>query len=287
MQDYHEAIYIYEDLLKSQRAVAGKSEQEVMELATLISRIKNQRYFDSRIKNIQDLETLDSFLIANNYKTLSDARYFAILVDNRNFVTHFVRESGTSISLEVVPEFNYYQNNRTINPVDLRSKYKRGSYGIGGGILFEHRKPLNLYWQANTTVRAMAGYMQRTFKESDTIVHSEYTSSSPELNMYLNQSLEYYPNTRTRMTASFDAQYDKYFEEKDVDTDFIMTPTRQDIRAGLSLMIDYYISQRLRLNASSSVSYSHNTTESISGIPAQERDRFISGFNVRVAYSIF
>jgi len=287
VQDYQKAIYIYEDLLKSGRAVAGKSAQEVMELATLISRLKNKRYFDSRIKNIQDIETLDSFLIANNYKTQSDARYFATLVDNWNFVTHFVRESGTSIALAVTPELDYYQNYSTQNPFDLRHKYIRGLYGIEGGIVFEHRKPLNLYWQANTTVRAMAGYIERNFEESDTIVYSEYTTSSPKLNIDIIQSLEYYPNTRTRMTASFNAQYDKYFEEKDVDSDYIMIPTTEYIRTGLSLEVDYYISQKLRLNASSFVYYSQENIDDINETPAQERDRFNSGFSVRLAYSIF
>lgn len=287
VQDYQEAIYIYEDLLKSGRAVAGKSEQEVMELATLISRLKNQRYFDSRIKNIQDIETLDSFLIANNFKIQSDARYFATLVDNWNFVNHFIRESGTSIALAVTPNYNYYQNYKMHNLVDVRHKYMRGSYGIEGGIVFKHHKPLNLYWQTNTTVRAMAGYTERFFEDSDTIVYSEYTSSSPALNMSLYQTVEYFPNTRTRMTASFHAGYNGYFEEKDVDTDNIMNPTRQYINTNLSLMVDYYISQRLRLNATSSVTYNHTNIDSIADIPAEKRNGFYSGFRVKLAYSIF
>lgn len=284
VQDFQEAIYIYEDLLKSGRAVPGKSQQEVMELATLISQLNNKRFFDSRIKNIQDIETLDSFLIANNFKTLSDARYFATLVDNWNFVTHFVRESGTSIALAVNPEFNYYGERRMFELTDTRDKLLRETYVIEGGIVFEHHKPLNLYWQTNTSVMAMAGITNGINKSSsDTITYYDYKTSFPELNIYLNQSLEYYPNTRTRITASLNAGYNHYFEET-IDSENIRTPGRQYLYSGLSLMVDYYITQKLRFNANSSVTYNYRNVDDM---PAEKSNRFNADFGLRLAYSIF
>lgn len=282
IQDYQKAIYIYEDLLKNGRAVAGKSEQEVMELATFISQLKNKRFFDFRIKNIQDLEALDSFLIVNNFKTQNDARYFARLVDNWNFVDNFIRESGTTISFKVTPDYSRYQNRRVYN-IDDKHKYLGGSYGIEGGVAFEHFKPLNFYWQSNTAVSAMSGYRYK-FEESDTIVPSEYTSSYQTLNLNFVQSIEYYPNTRTRMTGSFNAGYLKLFEEKNIDSEELLRPEGEYIYTGISIMIDYYISQRVRLNATSSVHYNSmdNNTSS-----AFKSDGFSSAFKVNLAYSIF
>jgi len=283
VQDYYEAIYIYEDLLKSGRAVAGKTEQEVMELATFVSQLKNRRYFDSRIRNIEDIEKLDSFLLVNNFKTQSDARYFATLVDNWNFVTHFVRESGTSIALAVNPELSYYRENKLYNLQDIRQKYIRGSYGAEGGIVFEHHKPINLYWQTNTSLRAMGGLMQNIFEISDTIVRSEYTSTRPEIDIYLNHSLQYYPNTRTRMTATVNASYLKFFDETEEDG-HVMREGSLYFNSGISLDVDYYISQRLRFNADASLTYVYSTPENVFDPKVH---RLHSGVSARLAYSIF
>lgn len=282
VQDYQEAIYIYEDLLKIGRAVSGKSGEEVMELATLISRLKSKRFFDARINNIQNIEALDSFLVANNFKTISDAGYFATLVDNWNFVNHFQRNSGTSIALTVIPDFRFEDNKQMFNLTDLNYHSETKTYGLNGGITFEHYKPINLYWQANTYFSANAGYMESVCINSDTI-RIENSYHYPVLNISFQQSVNYYPNTRTQMSAGIYAYYNEYFEETD-DEENITSPDRKFLNSNLYLSIDYYISPKLRLDVNTSLAYSYSKTGEIVELKSKS---FSANFGARLAYSIF
>ena len=282
VQDYQEAIYIYEDLLKIGRAVSGKSEEEVLELATLVSRLKNNRYFDSRIKNIQDIQALDSFLVANNFKTISDAGYFATLVDNWNFVNHFQRNCGTSVALRVIPDFRFEDNKNIYNLPDSNYHSETKTYGVNGGIAFNHYKPLNLHWQTNTNFSAMAGYSEYIRIVSDTI-RFEDSFHYPVLNISFNQSVNYYPNTRTQMSAGIYAYYNEYFEETD-DEENITSPDRKFLNSNLYLSIDYYISPKLRLDVNTSLAYRYSKIGEIVELKSKS---FSANFGARLAYSIF
>lgn len=280
VQDFYKAIYLYEDLLKNGRAVAGKSNEEVMELAKLISQLKYKRYYDFRIKNMQDIETLDSFLLANNFKTISDARYFATLVDNWNFVNYFERRSGTVFSLTAKPEFVYEFMDNTDNLIDHRNELTTKTYSIYGGVNFEHYKPLNLYWQSDTWLSAQTGFTETSHDNS---VDPKTSVNHPEFSLSFNQSLSYYPNTRTQMRASIFANYIKILDEKD-DAENILRHESENINSGLSLSVDYYISPKLRLDINSALKYSHYNMDKI---PSRKSNSFYAGFGATLSYSIF
>lgn len=282
VQDYQEAIYIYEDLVKSGRAQAGKSDEEIMELAAMISQLKSRRYFDIRIKNIDDIEALDSFLIVNNYKTVSDARFYATLVDNWNFVNHFTRLSGTTLAIAFMPYFTYRKEVVLDNFTNVKTPVENRFYEVLGGITFEHYKPLNLYWQTNTELTALGGYSETWFNDSDTIFDPD-TWGNSKIELTFDQSVSYYPNTRKQVTASLYAQYSKYIDNVD-DSESLYGQSREIYASRLALDANYYISPKLRLNANASMTYRYSTTPHINNKPVKT---FYTGFTASLMYSVF
>jgi hypothetical protein len=68
--------------LRSQgRLSSDKTSEEIIAMAEQISKLKNKRFFDHRHRRIYEIESLDSFLRANNNSLNTDARYFSTLTD--------------------------------------------------------------------------------------------------------------------------------------------------------------------------------------------------------------
>jgi hypothetical protein len=106
VQDARLAIYILDELQKKGRIARIPGEKDILAFASLISGIKNERFFDSRICKIAEIEKVDSFLQANALITVSDAAYFTTVNYNWDFSSGPVRKSGKRISAGIVPEFD-------------------------------------------------------------------------------------------------------------------------------------------------------------------------------------
>ncbi len=302
VHDYYRAIYIYEELLGSERAIAGKSDEEVLQLATLISKLKRTRSFDSRIKNIQDIEAIDSFLIANNYKTISDARYFAILVDNWNFVPAYARNSGTTIALAFTPAYYYsfHESGNDESTTDATTK----AWSTIGGLELKHEKPINLFWQSSTFINAYTGLTNIKVDYSNSDQSSNDEEIYPNITAGLEQRIGYYPNTRTRVSLSLGLMYGQIFDRTDEEKGIYgVEGNHINPYAGLSAY--YYFSPRLRLDFRSN--YSYRAWESPDGIIASTSANILyfnpnglfdlrysskaknssASFNLSLIYSIF
>ena len=55
IQDARHAIYIFDELSKIDRMLPDKTNDEIIEFASFISKLKNERFFDSRLKRIAEM----------------------------------------------------------------------------------------------------------------------------------------------------------------------------------------------------------------------------------------
>jgi hypothetical protein len=101
-------IYIYDELARIGRSGTTKNDNEVVELAELISRLNNERFFDARLRRMEEIESVDSFLLANDHVIQQDARYFTTLNDFWIYGNAPVRNSGNRISLVFLPGYMFF-----------------------------------------------------------------------------------------------------------------------------------------------------------------------------------
>lgn len=76
VEDARQAIYILDNLAK--RGVLNRrlSNDEIYTFSQIISTVKNKRFFDSRLRMIDEITTVDSFLVKNNLLATAGAPYF-------------------------------------------------------------------------------------------------------------------------------------------------------------------------------------------------------------------
>ena len=121
VQDARQAVYIYKELSKADRMSPDKTDEQILEFAKLISQLKNKRFFDSRLRRIAEIESVDSFFTAKNYIKESDATYFTTLNDYWEYGNGPVRSSGTRFSVALLPGYYFYDyNNNQSDPAYYR-----------------------------------------------------------------------------------------------------------------------------------------------------------------------
>jgi hypothetical protein len=258
VQDARQAIYIVDELTGIGRMQQDLSRDEMYEFANLISELHNRRFFDSRLKTIDNLEKLDQFLTSRNYITASDVRYFSTLADMWAYGSHTIRRSGNRLSLEIIPAyfFSHQENSTThVNYGDSEESRTNKDYSLKTGIQFEHEKPLNLTWQNALQLKAYIG--------KDISVVENSTGDDPisfeqsYLETGIRHMMGYFPNTRTDATFSTRLDYKKYAGSYDDDWGV----NGFEIQTAVQIQLNYYISPRFRLSASAYMGYSWNDKE--------------------------
>ena len=300
VQDARHALYIFDELANVQRLSAGKTNKEIVEFAELISKLKDKRFFDSRLRRISELESVDSFLVARNHLLKSDAKYFATLGDFWDYGNSPIRYSGTRISGAIIPA--YYLETYNTNPYPYNSDvYKSNIAALNVGFELKHEKPMNLYWQNTIDLNAYAGYMAG---------HNGSNLRIPNYQIGFNQSIGYYPNTRTDMSLGYSLDYMQILRNGDYNSS-IRSIQGKGLQTGVNIKINYYISPKLSLKLTSSLTYTWQDSKdnlnlnynnlndnsfivsnfyqnSVSGYDSNFRSKnFLSTFQIGIVYNVF
>lgn len=242
VQDFRHALLLLQDIEKRGLAKKELSEDEIIELASLISSLKNERFFDSRIKMESDLEQIDSLLKAKNVIDVDDIRYFNSLSDMWRYGDLVSRKSGTEIGLSIRPGHSF--NNRDLNHDYSDEDMIEEDFTINYGLSFSSYNPLSIKWQADYQVG-----LSHLFANELQNVNNEFTQKYYQSNAYFSGSLGYYPNTRTALyfRTNLNLQNQSFNEDKKIDKD------RYKFECLVHVDAYYYISERLRLNGSFSM----------------------------------
>jgi len=266
VQDARQAVYILDELDKQHRITKIITDENVVEFATLISQLKNERYFDYRLQKIHELEVVDSFLRIGNYCANSDITYFTTLNDFWDYGRNQVRRSGSSVSMALYPSFNFL--NYTYNSVELDingyeyssdGELNITSYAISGGMEFKHEKPVSLSFQSGTDISALFGLMRAKEKDSEDKV------GIPNLQINATQRIGFYPNTRTNFDFYVKGSFVKFIE---ITSDNGITyPDGIGANFGSGFNFNYYISPQFRINANWQLTYTWQDSDDNVDIP--------------------
>ncbi len=281
VQDARLALYFWEDMHRLNRDKRSVTNEEVLELARLITSLKYKRFFDSRLKKIADITAIDSFMQKHGLVNITDAAYFTSLNDNWNYSNNPARESGYRIytGIEGHYQFNSNKNHREILvPAESISDQKYNAnqaeaYAVAGLV---YEKPLNLKWQQSASVKASVGYKNQLNKYEETGMPdtSRYNGSIPSLGLRAQYGYGFYPNSRTWLTAGWylNSTYNKQF----IGTSKNDTQNSQNnfyTYTGPIVQAYYYISEKLRLSVNFNCAYQVNVDKFITNIPKHSTDK--------------
>jgi|WetSurMetagenome_2_1015567.scaffolds.fasta_scaffold00352_8 hypothetical protein len=306
VQDARQAVYIFDELAKIDRMDKEQSKEDILEFAQFISGLKKERFFDSRLRRMAELEALDSFLVAHNYLLKSDARYFSTLLDFWEFGGQSVRNSGNRLSFALYPGYSFYYYNYTADGLFNHKDNKRqNSFSVSGGIEYKHEKPISLYWQNTIDIKGYVGIMEL---REDSAGINKKNGSVPNMQIGYFQTISYYPNTRTYMYLTGSLQYINLFGESDSDPD-VLGISGSGAKASLNYSAYYYISPKLRLRLNSSLFYIWQNSDDQIPLDFDNRsgstftisdynsymnseteylkNRFVGTINIGLTYSIF
>jgi hypothetical protein len=261
VQDARLAVYIIEDLEKSGDLTRKPDANEILELAHFITSIKNERYFDQRLRHISEITAVDSLLAALGLKGTSGASYYTLLNDNWSYSAGPVRNSGSRLSVGFGPYLSYksyegldFIHDSIANQAQL-SDYKnernetRAIKSLSIIANYSMEKPINLYWQNST--HFSAGYSISNEERNTKFVEQEVVKTDNAIESKFNRlsisasnTVGYYPNSRTSVQMGASGSYSHRFIVPDSDDEF----NTSIISATIYASADYYVSPRLRLN---------------------------------------
>ena len=253
VQDARHAIYLFDELAKQKRISANKSPEDVLAFAKFISELKNKRFFDSRIREIYEIEAIDSFLNTNNAVLKSDSRYFTTLADFWNNGNGPIRNSGTRFSAGIYPGYNYNNYYNTgYNYTGTSINYSTKALLMNVGLQLIHEKPINLFWQNTIEVNGFVGTIVGTLH--DNISSEQNKIRIPNIQLGYMQKIGFYPNTRTSVEYSYGINFIQLLGKSDAGNSIIGVEG-VGVKALTNLVMNFYISPKVRLSLRSALYY--------------------------------
>jgi hypothetical protein len=294
VEDARLAIYILEELNKAGRISALPSDNIVLELAKAISRIKRERFFDSRLRKIKELQAIDSFLVVNNLISSHDMSYFAVLNDQWDYASGPSRATGFEVRAGINDKvtFNkdhnrsFYSGSNTGNNFIYTNTFEAGLF-----LSVKYARPVNLYWQSSLSLGTSVNReFTRDPKQRDN------QASNYETNIFstdLSYTLQYLPNSRTTIALNVDASWQTSSANmKTGDSNPVnLKNTGYELVFHPGIQIYYYFSPRLRcqLNPYFSIHKSNHELKEENSNPINYEDYNYSDKNVSLTliYSFF
>ncbi|MBC8005500.1 MAG: hypothetical protein H7X84_08490 [Verrucomicrobia bacterium] len=263
VNDFWQAYYILEKLNRQKSLNRDLEEKDVFEFATLASILKNERFFDARLRKIGELKALDSLLQSQGLIEDGDIAYFTTLNDCWSYGNFMERSSGGELKVQVMPEYvtSYWKGDESPSVTSSQTN-------LVSRIRFEHSKQLNLYWERTFSLMVSNTSVLTTEDE----LPDDYPSNF--LRTEALAGIGFYPNTRTSLKLQ--GSYSGY-EFADIVNNVSDKIWNHNFL--LSLNSNYYISPQLQLTASVGGRYEFSDFNS--------RDNKDINYSIGLRYAIF
>lgn len=184
VEDARQAVYILDDLRKKNVLNRDMTHDEITEFASLITKIKNKRQFDSRIKLIEEITAVDSLLESKGI-VIKDAgaAFYTSLYDMWMYGGLERRQAGNRFSIGVTPQyyFSRYSKDQPYRDKDITSTVSGIAY-----VKYEYENPVNLKLQKSASLYGGFGWGKP--RDAHNVILTEFVGS---------YGLGYYINTRT------------------------------------------------------------------------------------------
>jgi hypothetical protein len=258
VEDARLAVYILEELDKAGRMSKSADDSVVIEMAKLISKIKNKRFFDARIRKIRELQVIDSFLLANDLISSHDISYFAVLNDQWDYASGPQRETGFAVNAGINNHVSLLKDNHeTLNATSdpVKNEDSSNSYSLGAFLKMRYAKPVNLYWQNSFNVVTSIG--RTYFRNPDNKTNLADNYDNDFFMAELVYSWSFFPDSRTSVNMSLRGTYENSDGDhrSDVEGESYHLKTNQ-ISFYPTISIYYYISPQMRIQFNPSVTVS-------------------------------
>lgn len=283
--DARHAIYMLDALSKNNVLSKKLSDAEIFKLAQLISTVKNKRFFDSRLRLINEISQVDSFFTSNQLLNVTDARYFSNLYDMWLYGDVFQRQAGRTLDFNLESIFDR-ENTKfaQFKSVDTKQNINGMKYALSANYRYE--KPLSQQWQLSAGSKLTALYYKQFYTDTYTeTVHSNRANTYATYDF--NCTLGYYPNTRTNFFVSaYDyGLYRFKFEGKSDEPITFIGDNYLENQAKFTTGVRYYISPQFSINGS--IDWTRYNYFQYSGIDTDKQISSSLSFNVSCAYSLF
>ena len=285
IEDARLAVYILEDLTKHNRLSRVPTNEEILAFSKVITQIKNKRFLDARIRKIEEITAVDSFLNASNLITTHDAAYFTTVNDNWDNAAGPLRTAGFRYSIGISPNIDwetYKSKSEYIGQSTSGDTSKRHRVGADADLQFDYNKPLNLYWQLD-------GALNLKYSLWRDVYESSYMDNISKLSASLSGKIGYYPNSRSYYSGVVTLICAKTFENLLNTSSPIEKGNYLYVMPQFSLNAYYYISQHLRLSGTYNIIYnSYNYHDDYLGYTSLSDTKGVrQSFLIALSYSIF
>lgn len=266
VQDLRHAILLIEEFQKRGVSIRDLTEQEILEFASLISGLKNQRFFDARKQKEKELVALDSFLFEKGIIEDKNILYFVGLEDIWSYGGLQIRESGKQLLFTVTPDYSY------LKYLHLTENNITEDWSLIYYLAFISKKPLSVKWQTDYDLGIIHTSTYRLRQQYEGIPEQSYFSR-----IYVKSQIGYYPNTRTNFNVSGNLNLANSSDEK------ILDKENYGLRFIFSTSGYYYISEKLRLG----YSVQYGMLKGVFKRETQNNNEKHLNYNINLDYAIF
>ncbi len=241
VSDLWQAHYILEKLKKEKILSKELTNEKVFEFAYLASILKNKRFFDARIRNMEELKSLDSLLQKQGLISDPDISYFTLLNDYWSYGNFPQRQSGRVLKFWISPEYA-----KAYNKDSPDNSYNPHKTSLISNISYNCSKQLNLYWERHVNL----SLSYESVLDKSGIYYTHYLKNNLRPN--LNFGLGFYPDSRTSISGYIGYSGHNQF----ISNTATVLPKEWINSMYLNFSGHYYISPQLQLNGGFSLSYS-------------------------------
>jgi len=198
VSDLWQAYYILEKLKKQKSLSKELTNDNIYEFAYQASRLKNKRFFDARLREIAELQSLDSLLHQQGLIVNTDIAYFTTLNDYWSYANFQDRQSGRVLKFWISPEYAR-QFSKTSGNTSILS-YKTS---LSSNISYNCTKQLNLYWERHFNVLLSNESVLDTTGRN----YNQYPMNNFSTNV--NFGYGFFPDSRTSISGSVQYSLEK------------------------------------------------------------------------------
>jgi len=283
--DARQAVYILDQLSKKDKITRTLNGNEIFKFAQTISKVKNKRFLDARLHRIEEITTVDSFLVANEYLTNQDAAYFTTLYDFWEYGALYDRSSGQRFEINFSPDVYFF--NSLFKPETLNTGNRRNDleYKVEMNLIYKYEKVVDLNWQHSFTGGLnfhISDLLNETIYDSDILQKTKVTTIGGTFDA--NYNLSYYPSTRSKFTL-FANQVNIFDFNDHMTINDLERPKNQTINmtSRIGVSADYYFSPQLRLSGGAGIGYNYDSYSSNNTV-----NKYLSaGIGASISYSFF
>ncbi|MCB0653297.1 MAG: hypothetical protein KDC85_18630 [Saprospiraceae bacterium] len=234
---------------------------DIYEMAEVLSQLRYERIFDSRLGRIRRIGTLDKYIEKTGLVKEHNSTYFTSLYDMYEYGIQAFRSSGERLTFGLAPEVSIYMFNEQIKTTST-------GYGFFALVDYTFNYPIDQLWQLDINANFKGGYTWDTNIFRDIGLY---------LKPIVSVALGYYPNSRTYFNSTLTAGgvYGTAFNS---DGQFT-------VYSSIAGNMYYYFSPRTALQLNLGYFYSQSGVSTVfSPISALDGFKFTYGINLTHAF---